>query len=406
MRRFTRPLAVSTGVAVALGAVVLAAAPGQAQEGSPELIKLSLAPGYVLLDTAADTVTSPGSSSVQTIVEGCSLNDVFSPAATLLDVTAISTAAPRPDRVSLGYGKNGIGVAGRQDKNGTRCADVDDEYDQAIEVSAGAEVSLFSAADLDLEFKGGSGLELQVFRGDTLLVEDSDYTVTGEPGDASDNGPDSADGDNSRVVIAAIGSDGYFDRIRLTPTNGGALSLEGGGDGTDFSSLLPTTRASVFQTLGGEGQLFCDKTDTDGVTENGVTVFLTDCAAGSSVPYQLDRPAGTNDVIFAVPDSSTNAYRVFITWEPETAQLPVPKNSTVAYYREVGGNLVEQPLDLCDGTSASPTVPDDVDYDPNANGNQGFCITGQSMEIGPTGKMIVTEKLYGVGDPIYGRLAN
>jgi hypothetical protein len=400
MRRLTRPLAFAVGATLVVGAVALTAIPGQAQT-APSLIKLELKPGYTLLDTTSNRVTSTTSTATQSIEVGCDRADVLAPISTLLDVNV-----DKPNNARLGYGKNGIGVSGSKDKSGTRCADVDSEYGQSLEVKVGSAGGVWSAADLDIEFKGGSNLVWKAFRGTTDVT--TGVSVRGLPGQVADNGPDSGDGDNYRVVFTANGTAGLFDRLVLTPTGNGALSLEGGGDGTSASSLLPTTSASVFMAPpSGEGLLLCDKSDPDGVSENGVTVFFTDCASESSVPYLLDRPTGSNAVTFAVPNSATNEYRVEIEWIPEAAQLPVPKNSKVAYFRQASdGSLVEQTLDLCGGTEDAPTVP--VDYDGNmANGNQGFCIAGQAMRLGTVaGEMIVTERLYGVGDPAFGRLSN
>jgi hypothetical protein len=402
MRRFTRPLAFVGGAALAVAGVVgLTALPGQAD--TVQVTKLELpAGGYTMLNTTTNQVTSTTSATTQALTVGCSLADVLSPAATLLDVNVAS-----PNGAKLGYGKNGIGVSGRQDKSGTRCADVDSEYGQSLEVRVGSAGGVWSAADLDIEFKGGSSLTWEAFRGGSPVPATA-ITVTGLPGQAGDNGPDSGDGDNWRVVFQANNSLGQFDRLVLKPTVNGALSLEGGGDGTGPSTLLPTTSASVFMTAGvGEGTLLCDLDDVDGVTDAGVNVVFTNCPNGSSVPYQIDRTG--NDIILALPASSTNAYRVMITWTPETAVLPVPDNSKVAYYREVGGDVVQQDLDLCDGTAASPTVPPipAAPGTPGVPNGQGFCIIGQSMEIGPaSGQMVVTEKLYGVGDPAFGRLSN
>jgi hypothetical protein len=397
MRRFTRPLAFVAGAALAVTGVTLATLPSQAQ--TVEFTKLQLATGYTFLNTTTNRVTtSPGTAS-QTITSGCDLTDVLSPAATLLDVNALGT------RVSLGYNKNGIGVSGQKDKSGTRCADVDAEYGQSLELKVGSQGGgLWSAADLDIEFKGGSSLAWTAWRGPTNVT--SNVTIGGLPGDRADNGPDSGDGDNYRVTFTTNGTAGYFDRLVLAPTSGGSFSLEGGGDGTAASSLVTSTNASVFQTLGGEGLLQCGNT---GISENGVSVFLVNCSTGAAVPYQLDRTPGTNNVIFSVPDSSTNEYRVEIEWTPETAQLPVPASSSVAYFRNSGGSLVQQSLGLCSGTATSPivppiTVPSGATAIPNG---EGFCIVGQSMQIGPVnGRMVVTERLYGKGDPAFNRLSN
>jgi hypothetical protein len=405
MRRFTRPLAFVAGAALAVTGVTLATLPSQAQT-SVTFTKLQLPSQFTLLDTSRNRVSSTAGDATQTIKVGCDLLEVLEPAGTLLDINAAT-----PTSANLGYGKNGIGVAGKKDKSGTRCADVDAEYQQSLEVRTGSAGGTWAVADLDIEFKGGSSLTWKAYRGtSTTPLPASAITVTGLPGQASDNGPDSGDGDNYRVLFRATSTAGYFDRLVLTPTANGAISLEGGGDGTSNSTIFPTTSASVFSSSIGEGLLLCDKNDVDGVTESGVTVFLTNCALGSSVPYILDRTINTNEVTFAVPDSATNEYRVEIEWTPEAAQLPVPDQSKVSYFRGSGNSLVEQNLKLCNGTFASPSVPEVTDEPEGAPAippGEGFCIVGQSMRLGNVaGEMVVKEILYGKGDPAFNRLSN
>ena len=249
MRRLSRPLAFTAGTVLTVGAVVLAAAPGQAQ--TPELVKLQFTGeslDYIALDTTEDEVRTgdqePGQG--QALSVGCGVDPLINADDPLLPLLVIT-----PEGGDLGYGKNGIGVAGDKDKNGTRCADVDDEYGQSLTVRLPGAITV---ADIDFEFKGGSDLVWTAKNGDTVVDTNAagestgKVIVTGLPGDVADNGPDAKDGDNYRVVFRAVDEDSYFDTLVLRPTDGGAFSLEGGGDGTAPSTLVPSTSASVFVT--------------------------------------------------------------------------------------------------------------------------------------------------------------
>jgi hypothetical protein len=393
--------AVAVAAVAALGATTLAvtALPGQA-ESSPTLTKLELESEFIWLDTSTNTVSSTRADSAQSIVTGCSQSSVLSPSDTLLTITAGAS------RDKLGYINNGIGVAGRQDKNGTRCGLVDADYGQTLVVelgSAGGPGIL--SADLDIEFKFGSSLKAEAFDGQGTVVPLA--PLTGLPDDGADNGPDSGDGDNYRVGIRPQTEGDLFSRLVLTPVNG-SFALEGGGDGTSASTLDPGTSASVFEIPGGEGLLLCGEESAE--SEDGVTVFLTDCATGDSVPYLLEREeteAGllVDEILFAVPGSATNAYRVIIEWSPEEPVYPVTEKTQIVYFEG------EEPRDLpwCTGVEESPTLPPGLDVLPDADypdypGPQGYCLVSSKAVIGPNGEITVTEELYGVGDPRFNRI--
>jgi hypothetical protein len=427
MRRTSRPLLLASGLALGVAAASSIATTSAAQNLEPVLEKITLESSYVLLDTATDQVTSTVSSETQTIIEGCSLDVVLDPADTLLSIRPGSTAANGPAD-KLGYGKSGIGVAGRQDKGGTRCADVDFDYGQSLIVELGTQAGLARAANLDLELKFGAVVNIEAFvalPGEAPMpvdltspdgVDEADGSITYRESDFADDGPDSKDGDNYRVQIEAVGA--YFSGLRLTPL-AGSFALEGGGDGTratdaDQAELLPGTTASVFEVLG-EGALQCDEDDADGVTESGVNVIFTDCASGEVVPYFLDRdtaePAGDgvvrDRVLLGVPESQDNTYIVRIPWEPEAAQLPLPATE-VAFFT-LDGAPQYQAIDWCGvvegSTPVQPYLPADQDVLAEFDGAQGACLISQNAAIGEgDGEVQIIERILLVGDPAFGRL--
>ncbi len=401
MGRSTRFVALGSACALAAATFALTAAPGSAQE-TPELEKIALANEYLVIDTSTDTVTYGGlPEESQSIIEGCSLDDVLTEGPLL-------SVSPGSGRDKLGFGKNGIGVSGKKDKNGTKCADVDFEFGQSLVVSLGSAVGVAVRADLDLEFKFGGDVEVKAFVGG-IDGESVDVDTNGGPSDASDNGPDSGDGDNYRVMVESATATDAFDTLVLTATSG-SFSLEGGGDGTVESDLLPGTSGSVFEVVVADGPLLCEENDPDGVTEDDVNVVFTDCEPGERVPYLLDRITEQVDadttrdrVLLSVPESATNSYIVTIPWASEPAVLPLPRTEA-AFFQEVDGPFVyDVDLEWCGGSEEDPVLEEDIDS--LTEGNQGACLISQTATIGPsTGLIEVTDKILLVGDPAFGRL--
>lgn len=404
MRRTSRPLLLASGLALGVAAASSIVTTSAAQNLEPVLEKIALPREYVLLDTAADQVVF--GDQTQSISEGCGLTsaELLSPSGTLLSIDA------QASRDRLGYGKNGIGVAGNKDKSGTKCADVDADLDQALVVSLGSDVPyVASAADLDIEFKFDGALEVTASRNGAPVS----VTTAGGPGEASDDGPDSGDGDNYRVLVTADSPSDYFDTLVLTATSG-SFALEGGGDGTEQSSLLGSTSASVFELVVADGLLKCDVNDADGVTENGVQVIFTDCQSGEVVPYLLDREQeavgdNTRDrVLLGVPESQDNTYIVRIPWEPEAAQIPLPATE-VAFFT-LDGAPQYQAIDWCgvvegSTTPVQPYLPADQDVLAEFEGAQGACLISQNAAIGEgDGEVQIIERILLVGDPAFGRL--
>lgn len=397
MRRTSRPILLASGLALGVAVASSIASTGSAQELEPVLEKIALPREYVLLDTAADQVVF--GDQTQSLVEGCSLPSVLAPEDTLLTIDAVA------NRDKLGYGKNGIGVAGNKDKNGTKCADVDADLNQALEVSLGSDVPyVASAADLDIEFKFDGVLDVTASRNGTSV----DVTAVGGPDEAGDDGPDSGDGDNYRVVVTADSPSDYFDTLVLTATSG-SFALEGGGDGTEPSSLLDSTSASVFELVVADGLLQCDVNDSDGITENDVQVIFTQCESGEVVPYLLDREQesvgdDTRDrVLLGVPESADNTYIVRIPWEPEPAQLPLPATE-VAFFAQDGVPQY-QAIDWCGVQNGSEYLPADQDVLTDVPGPQGACLISQFAEVGDDdGDVKIVERILLVGDPAFGRL--
>lgn len=165
----------------------------------------------------------------------------------------------------LGEVKNGLGVKSANDGAGEPCGRVEADDGEALSVMLGSDLADYTmtAIDLDLELKFGATVVVEYLHDGQLV--DSD---TFDPSDASDDGPDSNDGDNYRYFYRP---DGSFDEVILKPIVG-AMSLEGGADGTENSSNLDTTRNSsqfeVIKTF--DGEITCGDEVT--ISEAGVDV--------------------------------------------------------------------------------------------------------------------------------------
>ena len=157
----------------------------------------------------------------------------------------------------LGFVRDGFGVKSTGDGTGEPCGRVEANDGEALSVSLGSELDgyLMSAIDVDLELKFNAMVEV-IFKHDNVTVfsvDDPPFSGMG----GSDDGPDSGDGDNFRFFARPTvnGNPVLFDEVVFVPVSG-AMSLEGGADGTDKSLELDTNSNSsqfeVVQTFDGE----------------------------------------------------------------------------------------------------------------------------------------------------------
>lgn len=192
----------------------------------------------------------------------------------LLDLT--------PTGGQLGLVRDGFGVKSSGDGTGEPCGRVEASDGEALSVSLGSELDgyLMSAIDVDLELKFNAMVDV-IFKHDDVTVA----TFTGFTGSGgSDDGPDSGDGDNFRFAYPGVDDDPIlFDTVIFDPT-AGAMSLEGGADGTD-NGLLVSNNSSQFQVVPSfDGQITCDDTEPigeDGVSTSGVVTMHSEDPAGS-----------------------------------------------------------------------------------------------------------------------------
>ena len=147
------------------------------------------------------------------------------------------------------------------DGSGDPCGRVEAEDGEAISVALGSHLDgyLMSAIDVDLELKFNATVEV-VFKLEGATVSTTSFTGSG----GSDDGPDSGDGDNFRFFFRPTsgGNPVLFDEVVFDPS-AGAISLEGGADGTENGMLDTSTNASQFEVVKSfDGQITCGDTVT------------------------------------------------------------------------------------------------------------------------------------------------
>lgn len=266
---------------------------------------------------------------------------------------------------AVGFVKDGFGVRSAGDGNGEPCGRVEFTKGEKISVKLGSALAdyLMTAVDVDLELKFGAKVFVEYIHEDTVVA-----THMFDPSDAADDGPDSGDLDNFRYLHRPMSGDNprYFDEVRFTPT-AGALSLEGGADGTDAGDLVTSNNWSQFEIVKGafDGDIDCGDTDTltkAGVSTTGdVTMHSEDLGAGWKVdpncvlkPYNFDV---TDSSLSFVPELTGTTARYTIEVTVEDQVITVDGNgqitSLVAEYNPEGDlsfpSSTTEPLQACEG---------------------------------------------------------
>ena len=252
MAKRHRARIVSFGAVAALLAALLPAglASGTGSEDEPSVVLLTLgSTDRVKWMTDIQAITSRNKCTPVT----------FAASPEILKVAAIGG--------QLGLVKDGLGVKSTNDGTGEPCGRVEAEDGEAISVALGAHLDgyLMSAIDVDLELKFNAQVDL-IFKRDGTTV----FASTFSSGGGSDDGPDSGDGDNYRVFVRPASGDSpiLFDEVVFDPS-AGAISLEGGADGTDKGTLDANSNSSQFEVVKGfDGQITCGDTVT--IAEEGV----------------------------------------------------------------------------------------------------------------------------------------
>jgi hypothetical protein len=394
MKRTTKLVAALTGVVVTAALLPGAAASGN---GTPPAITGG---GVLRLHMGSDGDYfrfMPPSGSTQTVVtQAISATRC---AATLDPASPLVTLAAAPSPSVVGLFDHGLGVKVAAEGTGTPCGRVDG-LSQSLTLTLAGPLrgKLISFAELDIEGKFDVIVRAQTYQGSALVG-----TTLLPTGSRSDSGPDSADGDNYRMLIPDRPGRPY-DRLVLsvdpsTPT--GAFSLEGGNDGTKpltggLGEALQTSD-SVFQLADFAGVLDCG--DSSGNVGGGGTP-TADLTRGENpdcqpIPYLLrtsDDSSGQSVLLSKDLTGQNGAnFRMQVVWDPEPAPVgPLPP--TAIDYDGDGGNP-PQPIQWCGGTPASPTLPR----------GQAWCLVSQQVVLAGSGNVQLTEGYFGAGDPVWFR---
>jgi hypothetical protein len=211
---------------------------GQAASGDSSVVLLTLG--------RSDEVTWEGATQgITTRNNNCLVVDLADNPEILV-VTAIGG--------QLGHVKDGLGVKGAGDGSGEPCGRVESDGEK-ISVALGSHLDglLMTAIDVDLELKFNAVVEVSFLHDGTPVTDDP---VVFSPMAGSDDGPDSADGDNYRFVFDPE-EPVFFDEVVFEPTSG-SISLEGGADGTIDGTLDAGSNSSQFEVVETfDGQITC-----------------------------------------------------------------------------------------------------------------------------------------------------
>ncbi|HEX6220496.1 MAG TPA: hypothetical protein VF115_05345, partial [Acidimicrobiia bacterium] len=198
-----------------------------------------------------DNVTWSGQTqSISTSKNDCTAVQ-FASTPELLKLTPIGGA--------LGEVKDGFGIQSPTDGSGEPCgrAEADDSEEISVSLGSALHQYLMTAIDVDLELKFNAKVTIIFKHNGVEVARVENWSGMG----GSDDGPDSKDGDNFRFnsednnVQNIVGE--YFDEVVFKPT-AGAISLEGGADGTK-NGLLAANGSSQFRIKRAfDGEIDCE----------------------------------------------------------------------------------------------------------------------------------------------------
>jgi len=251
----------------------------------------------------------------------------------LLNLTAVGG--------SVGFVRDGFGVRSAGDGNGEPCGRVEADDGEALSVTLGAAMGdyLMTAIDVDLELKFNASVDV-IFKHDTAVVARIDgWSGTG----STDDGPDSGDLDNfrfnSRMEGINVGtSTVFFNEVVFDPTSG-AVSLEGGSDGTDAGDLVPGNNWSQFEVVKGfDGDINCGQTDPlveAGVSTSGdVTMHSEDLGEGWLIAPNCElKPYNfwlEDDALAFVPELADSSARYTIEITVDNQPIVVESDGTIS----------------------------------------------------------------------------
>jgi hypothetical protein len=386
-------MTVRTRIIGVLGAVAVGAAllPGAVASGSDSSSTAIEGGGVVQLHLGDDgeyvKFQPPSSSGQPPILQAITSKKCVATLPPLLNIT------PAPPAGAVGLFDHAIGVSVAGEGSGTPCGKVDGPS-QALTLSLGGPLAgnLISFAELDIEGKFNVTVLARAFQGTSLVGSEQLKTGTN-----SDSGPDSGDGDNYRWRIEPRGP---FDTLVLSVdplTPNGSFSLEGGADGTAPDPLGTSlgTNDSLFQ-VAFTGVLDCGQTapTVGGSGTPAATLARGQNPSCQKIEYLLrtaDNGGAQSVLLEKVLGNQVGAnFTMTVVWDPEPAANPLP--TTKIDYDGPGGNP-PQPVVWCGGTVGAPIpVP-----------GQAWCLTNQQAALAGDGKVQLTERYFGFGDPVWAR---
>lgn len=346
-------LALLAAVAALAAVVIPATLAAGSHQGSGGA---SGAPSYIFLEMGKnDRVTFEGQTqSISTRNNNCTVVTFGSPQ--LLVLTPFGGV--------LGHTKDALGVQSPGDGNGEPCSRVDSSKGEAISVRLGSALTgqLMSAVDVDLELKSNATVEVTYLHEGVEVASD-----TFDPTDASDDGPDSGDGDNYRYAHRPMDgeSPALFDEVKFTPISG-ILSMEGGSDGTDQGSLASNNFSQFEVVQSYDGEITCGDNEPigeGGLTSGVVTMHSEDEGEGWLLEPNCDlKPYNawtTDDALAFVPDLPGTTARYTIDVMVQEQAIVVDGEGTITSltatydpapalnFPDVSADL---PLQACEGT--------------------------------------------------------
>ncbi len=334
------------GALVALVGALLPAglASGADANGDPSIVLLTLgSTDQVTWMTDTQAITTKGNKCTPV---------TFAASPEILEVTATGG--------ELGIVKDGLGVKSSNDGAGDPCGRVEAEDGEAISVALGSHLDgyLMSAVDVDLELKFNATVEV-LFKLEGATVSTTSFTGSG----GSDDGPDSGDGDNYRFDFRPTsgGNQVLFDEVVFDPS-AGAISLEGGADGTDKGSLDTASNSSQFEVVKSfDGQITCGDVVTidDSDVPEVVGVVTMQALKLGSGPWDAacvelknyNKAVTTTSLLFSpVLEDSQARYTLDLTIEsqPITTGIDGQVTSLVMEYND-GFGSADRPLLPCQG---------------------------------------------------------
>ncbi|HET9250053.1 MAG TPA: hypothetical protein VFP13_08985 [Actinomycetota bacterium] len=320
-----------------------------------------------------------------------------------------------------GFVSDAIGVGSNGEGAGQPCGRLDPGQTLTLNLDTGLDGKLIDFAEIDVELKFGATLRVtgNLVKGTTVTPAGSaDYSSTG-----SDSGPDSADGDNYRIRFPRTGTTAVNQLVFSIVGTTGGVSLEGGADGTGACDLADgctepslgqslSTTDSVFHLVDADGTLACGDTATQGGTGgtplNSLERLNNTTAGCVPIPYNLessitDCELTFNQCVLLQKDLLGQNAQFFwtVTWAPEDGEYMESETEF-----DFGFGFQKLQMCLADDNDADtyPELPPKAATSPAGSPDPDpWCVVTTSTQLIVTGanagKVIVTEKYFGSGDP-------